>query len=154
MSHNSFCQSADLFATKMLQKLKKHISLEPVIFLWAFGWSILNSAKVEKNLLIWKICHLELEYNETICNDLTNQSNTEIMEEVQIRLNNFEMVGQWLSSNPGVLYSFFVGSLSDDLSYFFSILENAFKNVKSYHSTKIWRSLSTFIYPKLSKHGL
>ena len=114
MSHNSFCQSADLFATKMLQKLKKHISLEPVIFLWAFGWSILNSAKVEKNLLIWKICHLELGYNETICNDLSSQSNTEIMEEVQIRLNNFEMVGQWLSSTPGVLYSFFVGSLSDD----------------------------------------
>eukprot|EP00093_Oithona_nana_P014962 14962.XXX_212304_212664_1 [CDS] Oithona nana genome sequencing. len=98
----------------MLLMLKKHLSLELVIFLYGFGWSILNSSKVHTNLLIWKICHLEFEHNETICDDLSSENHTNIMENVQIRLNNFEMVNQWLSSTPGVLYSFFVGSLSDD----------------------------------------
>ena len=76
----------------LLNTLKKHISLEPVIFLFGFGWSILNSSKVHTNLLIWKICHLELGYNETICDDLSSENNTDIMTDVQIRLNNFEMV--------------------------------------------------------------
>ena len=117
MSITSFASQQTCLLQKMLKKLKKYISLEPVIFLWAFGWSILGSTKVEKNLLIWKICHLELEYNETICTDLTHENNSDIMAEVQIRLNNFEMVGTWLSSTPGVIYSFFIGSLSDDFGF-------------------------------------
>ena len=76
----------------MLQNLRKCVTLEPVIFLFGFGWSILNSSKVHTNLLMWKICHLEFGYNDTICTDLTNESHVEVMEQVQIRLNNFEMV--------------------------------------------------------------
>ena len=77
---------------KMFQKLRKCVTLEPVIFLFGFGWSILNSSKVHTNLLMWKICHLEFGHNETICTDLTNESYKNVMEQVQIRLNNFEMV--------------------------------------------------------------
>ena len=72
--------------------LKKHLSLELVIFLYGFGWSILNSSKVHTNLLIWKICHLEFGHNETICGNLSSENNANIMADVQIRLNNFEMV--------------------------------------------------------------
>ena len=81
----------------MLHKLRKYVTLEPVIFLFGFGWSILNSSKVHTNLLMWKICHLEFGYNETICTDLVNENHTEVMEQVQIRLNNFEMVSQSVS---------------------------------------------------------
>ena len=70
------------------------MTLEPVIFLFGFGWSILNSSKVHTNLLMWKICHLEFGHNETICTDLTNESYKNVMEQVQIRLNNFEMVSK------------------------------------------------------------
>ena len=77
---------ASIFRPKMLMNtLQKHISLESVIFLFGFGWSILNSSKVHTNLLIWNICHLELDYNETICDDLSSGNNTDSMTDVQIR---------------------------------------------------------------------
>ena len=69
--------------SKQLDPLIADISLEPVIFLFGFGWSILNSSKVHTYLLIWNISHLELDYNETICDDLSSENNTDNMTDVQ-----------------------------------------------------------------------
>ena len=53
-----------------------------------------------------------MNYEEHICKNLT--AFTEIQNEVQIRTNNFEIVGKWLGWWPTIVYSFFVGSLSDE----------------------------------------
>ena len=74
------------------------ISLEPVVFLLQFGRYALEGAQIQTDLLIWKICHLELQYNETICDNLTLDEYDSIQNEVQTRANDFLMVSQWLHS--------------------------------------------------------
>ena len=41
-------------------------------------------------------------------------SHTEIQNTVQVRTNNIEIVVKWIGQWPSVIYSFFIGSLSDD----------------------------------------
>ena len=74
------------------------ISLEPVVLLTQFGRYILEGAQIQTDLLMWKICHLELNYNETICGNLTLDEYDSVNTEVQTRANNLLMVMQWLHS--------------------------------------------------------
>ena len=60
---------------------------------------------------MWKVCHLEFGHEESICQNLSEHKS--VQAQVQIRTNNFEMVGNYLSTIPAIVYSFFVGSLSD-----------------------------------------
>ncbi len=108
------------------------LTLEPVIFVFSFAWSILAGAQLQTNLLMWKVCHLEKGYNETICDNLTLDEYEDIQTEVQKRVNNFDMVryidkqvvnvliqahcqsSEWIGRTPTLVYSFFAGSLSDD----------------------------------------
>ena len=85
------------------------ITLEPLTFFWAFGAAILDGAQVTTDLLLWKVCHLELKYSEDICSNLTNYEGIE--SEVQQRANNFLMISQWLSSGPALVYAIFAGEL-------------------------------------------
>ena len=99
----------------MLAKLKKlGVTLEPNAFLISFGFWLIYGARVDTNLQMWKICLDELDYNETICEDLTNEKYINIMAEVQVWLNNFDMVESWIKGAPGLIYAIFVGSLADD----------------------------------------
>ena len=88
------------------------ITLEPVIFLFAFAYSIILSMQTQTNLLIWKVCTLENNHSEEVCGNLSSFS--DIQANVQIRVNNFELVQNILQQWPSVIYSFFVGSLSDE----------------------------------------
>ena len=72
------------------RKLFKILTLEPFIVLFVFIWFIQSGVKIRKNLLMWKICKIELNYTENICNNLSQHNETQ--SEVQINLNNFEMV--------------------------------------------------------------
>ena len=89
------------------------VSLEPVVFLVQFGMFIIMGGQVQTDLLLWKICHLELGYAEDICSNLTLDKYDAINDEVQEKVNNFQMIGGWLSSGPALIFSFFVGSLID-----------------------------------------
>ena len=69
------------------------------------SFAILSGAQVQTNLLMWKICHLEMNYEENVCKNLTTHE--DIQNKVQIRTNNFEIVGKWLGWWPTIVYSFF-----------------------------------------------
>ena len=68
--------------------------------------------QVRTKLMIWKICEIELGYDEFLCQNVS--SNATIESEIQIKVNEIEIVSNWFSKVPGVFYSFFAGSLSDD----------------------------------------
>ena len=68
--------------------------------------------QVRTKLMIWKICEIELGYDELLCQNVS--SNATIESEIQIKVNEIEIVSNWFSKVPGVFYSFFAGSLSDD----------------------------------------
>ena len=89
------------------------ITLEPIVFLNAVRRLIDDGAQITTNLLIDKICHIELNYSDEICANLTNDGFSNYTDEVQQHANNFLMVSQWLGGVPAVVYSLFAGSLLD-----------------------------------------
>ena len=68
------------------------ITLEPIIFLFIFGWAVLNGTKVDTNLLMWKICHIDEGFEESVCQNLSTAENDKIQSAIQIQVNNFELV--------------------------------------------------------------
>ena len=93
----------------------KTITIEPVIFLFLVGTFILQGAQIPTNILIYKICHVELNHTEEICENLGKNEYSDIENEVQVRVNNFQTNSLWISSVPGVIYSLYAGPLSDTL---------------------------------------
>lgn len=96
----------------MIELLRK-ITLEPVIFLGYFALTLLSGAQIQTDLLMWKICTNDLNLTEEICHNLASEDNQDYEIEVQKRLQNFEMVNQWLNTAPTFIYSLFIGGLSD-----------------------------------------
>ena len=74
------------------------LSLEPVVFLVQFGRFGLEGVQIQTDLLIWKICHLELNYSESVCSNLTLDQYDDINNEIQTRANDFLMISEWLAS--------------------------------------------------------
>jgi hypothetical protein len=68
------------------------LTLEPFILAISFGWAVQNGAQLGTNLLMWKVCHLEMGFEENICNNLTLSENEDTQTIVQTRVNNFQMV--------------------------------------------------------------
>lgn len=89
------------------------ITAEPTVFFLAIGNSLENGARITTDLLINKICHFELNYDETVCANLTNEGFENYNDEVQSKVNNFLLVSQWIGQPPTLIYSFFAGSLLD-----------------------------------------
>lgn len=50
-----------------VSKFKKSVTLEPVIFLYVFSNYVMFAAEQGSNLMMNKICELELGYNRTTC---------------------------------------------------------------------------------------
>ncbi len=61
----------------------KSITIEPVIILFITGISLVNGAQLNTNLLIWKICRLELNYTSEVCDNLTLDIYDKQNDEVQ-----------------------------------------------------------------------
>ena len=95
----------------MIRQILNRITLEPLIFLFTFGMVILDGAQIQTNLLLWKICHLELNYTEDICSNLTLDENNATMIEVQERANSFLMISEWLSAAPAFIWCLFSGKI-------------------------------------------
>ena len=102
----------------MFQNLANVITLEPLIALSRFGFGeIYSGGQIQSDLLLWKICHLELNYTEEICSNLTLDENKDILNEVQEEANSFLMIKEWLSSAPALVWCLFSGKvLCDTLS--------------------------------------
>jgi MFS family permease len=106
----------------------KNITIEPVLVFYAFGLGVVAGAQINTNLLILKICHMELGYSKDICGNLSNDAYKDIEEEVQENVNNFQMKSQWISSVPIIFFSLIAGALSDEFGrkplLFFPMLGN------------------------------
>ena len=72
-------------------KQVKSITIEPLLFMIAFSLSLIGGAQVTTNLLIWKICHVELHYNENVCGNLSLEANT-VAEQVLISSTFYEQL--------------------------------------------------------------
>ena len=96
-----------------LWTLLAKITVEPALFFTAIRRCIDFGAQVTNDLLIDKICQVELNYSEEICSNLTNKEFEIFNDEVQQNVNNFLMIQQWMGGIPAIIYSFFAGSLLD-----------------------------------------
>ena len=90
-----------------------NLTLEPANAIRVFGFDLVQGSKIQVDLLMWKICHLTLNYTEKVCANITDDANKEILEQVQIKANNFLMVSDWVGGVPTFVYTLFVGSLLD-----------------------------------------
>ena len=115
LSESRVISSSIQFEFTMIRQILNRITLEPLIFLFTFGMVILDGAQIQTNLLLWKICHLELNYTEDICSNLTLDENNATMIEVQERANSFLMISEWLSSAPAFVWCLFSGKI---INYF------------------------------------
>ena len=52
--------------------LLKQITLEPLTFLESLSFTVDRGAQVTSDLIIWKMCHIELNYTEEECGNLTS----------------------------------------------------------------------------------
>jgi hypothetical protein len=83
--------------------LRHDLSLEPVIFGYLFTWFVVEGSQMTTNILITKICRIELKYPEDFCNKMTSKENITKTDEtlqweaeVQRRVNDFEVMFQLL----------------------------------------------------------
>ena len=94
----------------MLKNLANIVTLEPLIALSRFGYNVIYAGgQIQNDLLLWKICHLELNYPEDICSNLTLDEYDLINDQVQERANNFLMISDWLQSIPPLIWCLFAG---------------------------------------------
>ena len=91
----------------------KNLTIEPAIFLFEVGKLSVEGTQIQTDLLMWKLCTKDLNFPESICRNLTLEENDDFEIQVQKKLQDFQMVGQWISSVPMLLYAFFMGSFSD-----------------------------------------
>ena len=93
----------------MLKHLTNLITVEPVIALNRFGTGEIEGGQIQSDLLLWKICHLELNYTEEICGNLTLDEYDFINDEVQAKANSFLMFREWLIAGPALIWCLFAG---------------------------------------------
>ena len=92
-----------------LLQLKNIITIEPAVGLVRFGIGQIEGGQIQSDLLLWKICHLELNYTEEICGNLTLDEYDLINDEVQAKANSFLMVKEWLIAGPALVWCLFTG---------------------------------------------
>ena len=93
----------------MLKHLTNLITVEPAIALVRFGIGAIEGGQIQSDLLLWKICHLELNYTEEICGNLTLDEYDFINDEVQAKANSFLMFREWLIAGPALIWCLFAG---------------------------------------------
>ncbi len=99
--------------TRVLRWLRREVTIEPAIFIYAISGAIAYGSGVQTQLVLWKVCSVVKGYNDTVCDNLQAEEHDHVQTEVQIYKNNFSIKDQMLSSWPSIIYVFFAGALSD-----------------------------------------
>ena len=99
---------------KAIKDFVQSITIEPMIFSMIFGMGLVAGSGMNTELIMYKACMLEFNYTEEVCENLDDPDNHDIEEEVQVYINNFFMIQQWIASAPAIFYSLIAGALSDD----------------------------------------
>ena len=103
----------------MLKHLTNLITVEPAIALNRFGLGEIEGGQIQSDLLLWKICHLELNYTEEICGNLTLDEYDLINNEVQAKANILLMVKEWLIMVPALIWCLCAGKCGHKISFFY-----------------------------------
>ena len=96
-----------------ISKFFRSFTIEPVIFMYIFSIFLVNGAEINTNLLMWKVCKIEMGLEDDVCENLSADENEDVQTDVQKRVNDLLLIYQWIGSAPALFYSLFVGSLSD-----------------------------------------
>ena len=122
--------------TDSVKTYLKSFTIEPILALKMLGVYILYGTQVETNLLIWKLCHFELGYSEKVCQNLSLETNEQVENLVQKRLQEFQTIGQWINSVPTLILSLFMGSISEKFGrkplMIFPLVGSIFANISLY----------------------
>jgi hypothetical protein len=73
------------FVKERLSKIFYDITVEPVVLIFITGVFILAGSEVPINVLMYKICNVEMNYPDSVCNNLTDRTHEDIQKDVQIR---------------------------------------------------------------------
>lgn len=93
-----------------VQTFFQSITIEPVIFLSTFAWSLIAGAEITKKLIMFQICSVGLNLTNEACENVTAMStHAEKIIIVQEDLNNLLMRSQFISSVPAIVYSVIAG---------------------------------------------
>ncbi len=60
-------------------------TVEPVVLIFMIGVHIISGSEVPVNILMYKICNVEMNYTDSVCNNLTDPTHEDIQKDVQIR---------------------------------------------------------------------
>ena len=94
-------------------QLKNIITIEPAVGLVRFGIGQIEGGQIQSDLLLWKICHLELNYTEEICGNLTLDEYDSINNKVQAKANILIMVKEWLVVLPVLIWCLCAGKCDE-----------------------------------------
>ena len=100
---------------KLVAGLFASVTIEPVVFLTVFGWSLISGAEITKKMILTRICSDKLNLTSERCDNSSADISTNDKMSLQEDLNNLLMTSQFISSVPGILYSLVAGG--DDLFY-------------------------------------
>jgi len=92
-----------------VQTFFQTITIEPVIFLSTFAWSLIAGAEITKKLIMFQICSVGLNLTNEACENVTAMSTQTEKITVQEDLNNLLMRSQFISSAPAIVYSVIAG---------------------------------------------
>ena len=87
----------------------KHISLEPVFFLYCGNMGLISIST--QGLYLNKACLVNLNYTQEVCSNIHNQ--TEIQKETQRFVSEIQAYNGMLQSAPAIVFTLFAGPLSD-----------------------------------------
>lgn len=99
----------------MILDLLSRITIEPGIFLFFLGEGFIQGAQINTDLLIWKLCTKDLNFTQDICNNLHLEVNDNYEIQVQRKLQEFELINQYIYTVPQFLCAIFSGPISDKL---------------------------------------
>ena len=93
-------------------KLKKFgilIAVKPVMMI--YGLQLAITGPVSDQLWINRTCNVNLGYNVSICEDLSNHKN--FSDEVQKQVTQYKVIGSYIENVPQIVLTLYLGPLSD-----------------------------------------
>ena len=90
------------------RRLLDLLGIKPVAVFWGLTWSV--TAPVMPQLWIDKTCLVNLGYNQTVCSNLaTDDAYEEALNQVEKRVNDFEIIDDYLVNIPGIIATLYLG---------------------------------------------
>lgn len=112
-SSTSSATSADTTTPcgRQLRNLILNITVEPVLFLHAMSFAV--ASVFYTNMMVDKVCTLQLNYSADICDHLDSGDHEEEQNAVQKITNVYQLYCSWIQSSLGIFAMVLLGAWSD-----------------------------------------